>query len=80
LVLAEETEMSVYEVNRQVPLGSVATFRVVSLVDSAIVAVRAWRAARATEKTLFELSDAQLADIGLHRGAIGEVAEALARR
>jgi uncharacterized protein YjiS (DUF1127 family) len=72
--------MSVYEVNRQVPLGSVTTFRVVSLAERAVEAVRTWRNVRATERSLRDLSDAQLADIGLHRGAIADVAEALAHR
>jgi uncharacterized protein YjiS (DUF1127 family) len=72
--------MSVTEITRSVPLGAVATFRVVTLVERLADAVAAWRGARATETALSELSDRQLADIGLHRGDIVEVAEALARR
>jgi uncharacterized protein YjiS (DUF1127 family) len=71
--------MSVYETNRSVPLGAITTLRVVQLAERAIEAFRAWRTARATAESLAELSDSQLADIGLHRGEIAEVALKLAR-
>jgi uncharacterized protein YjiS (DUF1127 family) len=72
--------MSVYETNRSVPLGSVTTLRVVSFFERAVDAVAIWRKARATASALSELSDKQLADIGLMRGDISDVADALARR
>jgi len=72
--------MSVTEINRPVPLGSVTTFRLVSIVERAVEGFAAWRSSRATASALSELSDKQLADIGLNRGEIAEVAEALARR
>ncbi len=65
---------------RQVPLGSITTFRVVSTFERAFDALSAWRNARANQKALRALSDRQLNDIGLHRGEIADVAEALARR
>ena len=71
--------MSAYETNHAVPLGSITTLRVVSLIERAVDAFTGWRNARATEIALGKLSDAQLDDIGLHRGNIGEVAEQLAR-
>ena len=67
------------EVSRAVPLGSVTTFRAVSLAQRAVDALATWRNTRATEKALRRLSDQQLADIGLNRGEILEVAEELAR-
>ena len=63
---------------RPVPLGSITTFRIVSLFEQTLGAVVAWRNARATEKALRSLSDKQLNDIGLHRGEIIAVAEDLA--
>ncbi len=72
--------MSVYETNRQVPLGAVTTLRVVQMLERTIESFRAWRIARATETALAELSDSQLADIGIHRGEIADVALELARR
>jgi uncharacterized protein YjiS (DUF1127 family) len=72
--------MSVYETNRSVPLGSVTTLRVVSFFERAVDAVASWRKSRATASALSELSDKQLADIGLMRGDISDVADALARR
>ena len=68
----EVLEMFAPEVTRAVPLGSVTTFRVVSLAQRALDAFAAWRNARATEKALRRLSDRQLADIGLHRGEIAD--------
>ena len=67
------------EVTRAVPLGSVATFRVVSLGKRALDAYTTWRNSRATERALLRLSDRQLSDIGLARGEIADVAEALSR-
>jgi uncharacterized protein YjiS (DUF1127 family) len=73
--------MSVLETtNRQVPLGAVAIFRGVSLVERALAFVSAWGRERATRRALAELSDAQLADIGLTRGQIVDVAQGLVRR
>ncbi len=71
--------MSMQPSTRPVPMGAITTFRLVSLVERAVEAVVAWRNARLTEKALLKLSDKQLADVGLHRGEITEVAEELAR-
>lgn len=72
--------MSVTQSTRSVPLGAVSTFGVVSLFERAFDAFTAWRSARATAVALAELSDKQLADIGLRRGEIVDVAEKLAQR
>jgi uncharacterized protein YjiS (DUF1127 family) len=61
-------------------VASTAILRAVALFDDAVAGLRVWRRTRATEKALAELTDTQLHDIGLHRGAIPGVAEALARR
>ena len=49
--------------NRQVPLGAIATFRVVAFFERALGRVAAWWRARATEAALRKLSDRQLADM-----------------
>lgn len=72
--------MSVINTNRAVPLGSVTAFSFVSLFERVVDGFVAWRRAGATQKALSQLSDKQLADIGLHRGDIGELAQNLARR
>lgn len=72
--------MTTLETNRSTPLGAVTTLRIVSFVERGIHAFVAWRSARATAKALTALSDKQLRDIGLHRGDIVDVADALARR
>ena len=72
--------MTTLETTRSAPLGSVTTLRIVSFVERVLHAVSAWRSARATEKALAGLTDKQLRDIGLNRGDIVDVAEALARR
>ncbi len=75
--------MSVYDTTpaarRPVPMGAVAIFNVISGFERTVGRLFAWRNARATESALLKLSDSQLADIGLHRGEILEVAEDLAR-
>lgn len=73
--------MSVYETTiRPLPQGSVATFRLVSLVETAIDRFVTWRNARSTARELNALSDSQLTDIGLSRYEITEFAENLAGR
>jgi uncharacterized protein YjiS (DUF1127 family) len=72
--------MTALNVNRAAPLGSVTAFGFVALLERVVDAFVAWRSARSTEKVLRELSDKQLADIGLHRGDITALAEDLSRR
>lgn len=62
------------QTNHAVPLGSVLTFRLVTLVERAIDGALAWRRGRETARKLSRLSDEQLADIGLTRGDIPAVA------
>lgn len=71
--------MSVYATNRSVPLGAITTHRVVAWAERTIEDFVAWRNARATAATLQQLSDSQLADIGLHRGEIPEIGRDLSR-
>jgi uncharacterized protein YjiS (DUF1127 family) len=74
-------EMSVYETTpRPLPLGTMTTHRVVSAIEQILTTLVAWRRARLTETTLNNLSDAQLADIGVRRGQISAMADRLARR
>ena len=72
--------MSAIETPRPLPLGAITTFRLVSTFERAYEAFNAWQNTRATAQALGKLSDAQLADIGLLRGNITELAEDLARR
>ena len=71
--------MSAFQSNRPVPLGAITAFRLVTLAERAWERFAAWRRARATEEALALLSDAELDDIGLHRGDIAAVAARLAR-
>ncbi len=72
--------MSVLEVVRPVPLGSVTTFRLVSFIERVAVSLSNWRSAMATARALNGLSDGQLDDIGLYRGGIADVASTMAAR
>jgi uncharacterized protein YjiS (DUF1127 family) len=67
-------KMAILQNNRAVPLGSVLTFRLVTLVERAIDGALAWRRSRETARQLSRLSDDQLTDIGLTRGEIPDVA------
>ncbi|MFO1208916.1 MAG: DUF1127 domain-containing protein [Amaricoccus sp.] len=71
--------MSSHQIVRAAPLGSVSIFRVVAAVERLVAATAAWRNARATERELRKLSDAQLEDVGLFRGQIADIADELAR-
>jgi len=73
--------MSVYETTpRPLPLGTLTTHRVVSVFEQVLNRLAAWRRARLTEAALRDLSDAQLADIGVTRGEIADFADSLAGR
>jgi uncharacterized protein YjiS (DUF1127 family) len=72
--------MTTLQSTRSAPLGSVATFGVVSFFERALDAFTAWRSARATAAELSRLSDKQLADIGLERAEIPDLARSLANR
>lgn len=72
--------MSVYETNHTVPLGSITTLRVVNAFERIANTFAAWQNARRTRAQLGRLSDLQLADIGLERAEIVDLAESLARR
>jgi uncharacterized protein YjiS (DUF1127 family) len=67
-------KMAILQTNRAVPLGSVLTFRLVTLIERAIDGALTWRRSRETARQLSRLSDEQLADIGLARGEIPDVA------
>ena len=76
-----EPEMSVYETTpRPLPLGTLTTHRVVTAVEQTVARLNAWRRARLTEAALRDLSDTQLADIGVSRGDIADFADSPARR
>ena len=72
--------MSVLEVVRPVPLGSVTTFGFVSFIERLAVNLSNWRSALATANALNTLTDEQLDDIGLFRGEITDVAHAMVAR
>jgi uncharacterized protein YjiS (DUF1127 family) len=66
--------------NRSVaPFGAISIFSAVSRAEHALDTFRAWRRARATARALAELTDQQLADVGLRRAEIEGVALRLAR-
>jgi uncharacterized protein YjiS (DUF1127 family) len=70
--------MSVYATtqNRPVPLGAIGIFTIVSGLDALSRRVRDWRSRRATVAALERLSDEQLRDVGLTRGAVADLARA----
>lgn len=72
--------MSASEIRNAAPMGAITAFRVVTLFERSIDAFTAWRRSRKTASVLSDLSDKQLADIGLIRGDITDVANALAHR
>jgi uncharacterized protein YjiS (DUF1127 family) len=71
--------MSSRQIVRAAPLGSIAIFNLVARVDRLLATTAAWRTARATERELRKLSDAQLEDVGLFRGQIADIADELAK-
>ena len=72
--------MSLIHTTRSAPFGAVVMHAAVTAAEALVGAVRAARRARATEKALAALTDRELADVGLHRGQIAEIARELARR
>lgn len=62
------------------PSGAITVLRVVSFVERTMNAVADWRRRHHTQSVLSNLTDSQLADIGLVRGQISTVVEGLTRR
>lgn len=60
------------------PLGAITTFRIVHFAERLLQGYQARRRATETEKALHKLSDRELSDIGLERGAIHDVSRRLA--
>ncbi|WP_420585518.1 DUF1127 domain-containing protein [Ruegeria sp.] len=59
--------------NIHAPLGAATILHVVDAIYSTYENAVQWNATRKTRKVLSELSDAQLADIGLIRGDIRKI-------
>lgn len=70
--------MTTYTNPQAVPFGAITTFRFVHFAERLLGSVRARRRATATERALHRLTDRELRDIGLERGAIHEVSQRLA--
>ena len=62
--------MAIIDSSRPAPFGAVSTYRVVSVLERTIDAVKTWNAQRRTAKALNLLTDYQLDDIGLTRGDV----------
>ena len=58
---------------RPAPFGAIAIFNLVAVADSLWAKLVAWNSQRRTRDMLAQLSDRQLADIGLHRGALEDL-------
>lgn len=57
----------------QAPFGAITLHRIVSAVEGLWARVSEWNARRKTRAILSRLSDRELADIGLHRGALEDL-------
>lgn len=69
--------MSINYTSRPVPLGAIATFRVVNFFDNAITHLAALRSTYKTANVLNGLSEQQLEDIGLCRADIANTSRIL---
>ena len=61
--------MAAYETSRAAPFGAISIFRFVQSLGEATTRFSAWNDARVTRKALSKLTDRELDDIGLGRGA-----------
>ena len=71
--------MALYDTTRAPVGGRSLTGRMSATFASLVSTVISWNDARVTRKSLAQLSDRELDDIGLCRGDIDEVAARLAR-
>ena len=72
--------MAYFDGNRAAPFGAITIYRIVRFFDGLIRSLDAWRAARATDRALRQLSDRELDDLGLSRGMIEDMARGFAHR
>jgi len=69
--------MAMISNSRPAPFGAVTIYRITSPIVGVFSQLSAWNKARQTQDQLSKLSTHQLADIGLERGDIQTVSEAL---
>lgn len=62
--------MAAVDTTRPAPFGAITTYRAVSGMTRAFVALSAWNDARITRRALGKLSDRELDDIGLCRADV----------
>ena len=63
--------MSMTHISPPAPFGSITTYRVVQVVDTAFRTLRAWRRSRAVQGVLSGLPERMLDDMGVTRS--GEI-------
>ena len=65
--------MTTFETTRTAPFGAVSIFRITTALDNARLALVNWNTSRVTRNALNRLSNRELNDIGLARGAIAHL-------
>lgn len=66
--------MAAQDVTRNAPFGAVAIHTAVSKLETQWIALKTWNTRRKTVAALSALSDHELADIGMHRSELSEMA------
>lgn len=72
--------MASIETNRSAPMGAITIYRAVDVLDGFLARMRNWLDMRRTRAELDNLTDAQLADIGLSRREIDGAARRVTNR
>lgn len=65
--------MATYATSNAAPFGAITLFHIMQYFSGKAAAFSQWNDGRVTRKTLSRLSDRDIADIGLTRGAIASV-------
>lgn len=72
--------MAVIETTARAPMGAISVYKIVSALESVVIAARNWRDAERTYTQLSSLSREQLDDIGLDGVDLRRLGADLARR
>ncbi len=66
--------MAAQDVTRTAPFGAIAIHTAVTKLETLWITLKTWNTRRKTVAALSALTDHELADIGLHRSELSEIA------
>lgn len=68
--------MAYFQTAKPAPFGAITVHTAIAMIDRGVRSLKTWVVAQRTQSELRQLSDQQLADLGLSRGMIEDFSSA----